>query len=388
MDNLTHTLCGAALAKTRLGKLSPFAMPTLIVAANLPDIDILARFWGEQSYLAAHRGITHSIVGVVALAIAMGIALFLIERRFAPGYRAGLGRAIGLSCVGLATHPLLDFTNSYGWRPFLPFDATWYYGDLLFIADPWIWLLFGAATALAGERTRRGSIWLSLAVVAAIAVMIAAKIDARAVASFGIGVAAIAVLRALKLGRRHADRVVAICGALFAAYLGFLAWAGHRAIELGRAAASPELAADAKFEKLVANPLAADPIGWRFFGVTEREILVTDVELARGAGTIRHLDRGVGDPLVERAFAADCTGVFRGFARLPFAQVIERADGKDVHLMDARYQLAPGADPFESASSSSFDSPPKTHSTTRPKKTWSSAVVEFDRDGRLLGCEH
>ena len=35
----------------------------------------------------------------------------------------------------MATHPILDYANNYGLRPFLPFDGAWYYGDVLFIFD-------------------------------------------------------------------------------------------------------------------------------------------------------------------------------------------------------------------------------------------------------------
>jgi inner membrane protein len=44
--------------------------------------------------------------------------------------------------------------NVYGVRWLMPFDGTWFYGDSLFIVDPWLWLLLGAAWLL-GRRLRR-----------------------------------------------------------------------------------------------------------------------------------------------------------------------------------------------------------------------------------------
>ena len=38
MDNLTHSLAGAVLGRMGFKRLSPRAMPALIVAANLPDL--------------------------------------------------------------------------------------------------------------------------------------------------------------------------------------------------------------------------------------------------------------------------------------------------------------------------------------------------------------
>ena len=40
MDNLCHTLTGAALGKAGLAERTRFGMATLMVAANLPDIDV------------------------------------------------------------------------------------------------------------------------------------------------------------------------------------------------------------------------------------------------------------------------------------------------------------------------------------------------------------
>jgi inner membrane protein len=43
------------------------------------------------------------------------------------------------------SHLLLDFTNNYGLRPFFPFNPRWYSGDLVFIAEPILWLIFALA---------------------------------------------------------------------------------------------------------------------------------------------------------------------------------------------------------------------------------------------------
>ena len=67
----------------------------------------------------------------------------------------------------MSTHPLLDYTNTYGLRPFLPWNPTWYYGDLLPIIDPYLdAVLFTGITA--GEMFRKNKrfiTWLSLGIV-------------------------------------------------------------------------------------------------------------------------------------------------------------------------------------------------------------------------------
>jgi inner membrane protein len=50
-----------------------------------------------------------------------------------------------LSALG---HLMLDWTNNYGLRPFYPFNAHWYSGNLVFIAEPVLWALLGAALAI------------------------------------------------------------------------------------------------------------------------------------------------------------------------------------------------------------------------------------------------
>ena len=46
MDNLTHSLAGAVLGQMGLKRKTGLAMPTLIIAANLPDIDAVAVLLG------------------------------------------------------------------------------------------------------------------------------------------------------------------------------------------------------------------------------------------------------------------------------------------------------------------------------------------------------
>ncbi len=70
MDNLTHSLVGLAAAKAGLERRSPYATFVCVAAANLPDIDIVALAGGLAFYFKHHRGITHSIVGTLALAVA------------------------------------------------------------------------------------------------------------------------------------------------------------------------------------------------------------------------------------------------------------------------------------------------------------------------------
>ena len=66
MFNSTHTLAGFTVARIGLDRWVPYATVTAVVAANLPDIEILSGLAGTGSYLDHHRGITHTFMGVPA----------------------------------------------------------------------------------------------------------------------------------------------------------------------------------------------------------------------------------------------------------------------------------------------------------------------------------
>src|ERR1044072_2396074 len=84
MDNLTHSLVGLTLAKAGLEKLSPGATTLCILAANAPDVDVAVLVFSDRwNYLQHHRGITHSIVGVCFLILALPIAFYLVDKLIA-----------------------------------------------------------------------------------------------------------------------------------------------------------------------------------------------------------------------------------------------------------------------------------------------------------------
>src|SRR5262249_31942847 len=67
------------------------------------------------------------------------------------------------STIASATHPLMDWTNNYGMRPLLPWSGRWFYGDLVFIVDPFILLLVGGAAFLAtSDRGPKIFLWAVL----------------------------------------------------------------------------------------------------------------------------------------------------------------------------------------------------------------------------------
>ena len=187
MDNLTHSLVGAVMGRMGLKRLSPRAMPALIIAANLPDIDsFIAKPLG-LSARTFHRGFTHGIGGLVTMPF-VAFAIVWIWEKFRPG-KEGPIKAGGLllACfLGALSHPLLDLMNTYGVRLLEPFSHRWFYGDTLFIMDPWIWLMLILGLEFSWRAERLGKDWRRPAAYAFSAVLayigVNAAISARAVA--------------------------------------------------------------------------------------------------------------------------------------------------------------------------------------------------------------
>jgi inner membrane protein len=188
LDNLTHSLVGALLGRTGLKRLTPYAMPALIVAANLPDIDsFVVRPLGLEP-IAEHRGFTHGIGGLLILPF-LTAAIFFLLQKFRPSKEGPIRLRGLLICCFVATlsHPLLDFITSYGTRLLEPFSHRWFYGDAIFIIDPWIWLLLILGLEMSWRAERLGKNWTSPAMWAFAAILgyvaVNFAISARAVAA-------------------------------------------------------------------------------------------------------------------------------------------------------------------------------------------------------------
>jgi inner membrane protein len=163
MDNLTHSLIGAALGQAGLKRRTGLAMPALILAANLPDIDAPCAIHGVES-LTMRRGITHGPISLVLLPLVLAGLLWAFDRWQAKRGKRPEGRApvhfgwlLGLCYLGTFTHPLFDWFNNYGIRLLEPFSSRWFYGDTLFIIDVWILAMLGLGLWLSLRRERRGA---------------------------------------------------------------------------------------------------------------------------------------------------------------------------------------------------------------------------------------
>jgi inner membrane protein len=183
MDNLCHTLIGAALGEAGLKRTTRFGNATLMIASNLPDVDVLV-FATATPSVAFRRGWTHGILADALLPPLLTAVMLFVASRRSAGEDTSHGPAVRplqlllLSYIGVLLHVLMDLLNTYGVRLLMPFSQRWFYGDVLFIIDPWLWLTLGAGIWLA--RYRRAPNWSRASLVLAASYVLAMLVGARA----------------------------------------------------------------------------------------------------------------------------------------------------------------------------------------------------------------
>jgi inner membrane protein len=340
VDPLAHTLVGAALARTRLARGVPLATTTLVAAANLPDVDVLAYVGGEDTALAFRRGVTHGPLGFALLPLVLvALVALATRRRRARGEPVPLGRIAALAYLGALTHPLLDLLNVYGVRLLAPFSGRWFYGDVLFIVDPWFWLILGIAVFLVREPTRPAlALWLAAAG-GATYLLLTRPLPPWANWLWCAALAVTLVARWLLREplRRRRESVAAAALALWLAYLGGMASAAlvarrQVAAELARRGVPP-------IERSMVAPVAVDPRPRDVVVELAEGYLFGDYSLATGelrlASTLEPAPPAT--PEVRAALADPAVRGFLGWARFPFVRVERAGDATRVHLLDGRY---------------------------------------------------
>jgi inner membrane protein len=240
-----------------------------------------------------------ALTGALLLVARMKIGRW---RHSPPAVRPG--QLLLLSAAAVLSHPMLDTLNTYGVRWLMPFSGRWFYGDVLFIVDPWLWLMLGGSLVWAWSRRRRNQYQASVPVTWALTLALI-YIGAMAIASI---VARRVVAR--EIGQQFGGAVLAV----------------------------------------MAGPLPLTPL-WRSFVVEQADhyrvgsfhwTRQPQLDLTRVVTYPRR------HPVQHPAYAlADSVVAFRrflGWARFPALAVQQTGPGEFlVHAVDLRYARAPGA---------------------------------------------
>jgi inner membrane protein len=149
------------MARSGLGRRTALGTATLLIGANLPDLDVLAYLDGPAGDLSFRRGWTHGIPALIVLPFVLTGLLLLFDRMVRRAGRAVLPSAVRpaqvllLAALSILSHPLLDTLNTYGVRWLMPFTGDGYYGDTLFLVDPWLWIML--AVGVLSSRRPQGA---------------------------------------------------------------------------------------------------------------------------------------------------------------------------------------------------------------------------------------
>lgn len=360
MDNLTHTLFAATLARTSLGHAGRGTTAVLVLASNAPDLDVVATIGGGLGYLDWHRGPTHGPLGVIVLGLVAAGLVWLAMRgreRASPGVRSGRAASLpmlaALGMLGVALHVTMDLPTSYGTRALSPFSSDWLTTDWMPIVDIYLLTLLGAGLVI-GRRTaaRRG---IAMAVLLLMAV--------------NYGVRAVAHGQAMALApQAFGPRLPLPCGVPPAPAV-LTRWEGR-----ARFPVPPESGGRCLLD-VAAIPTFLSPFRWQLIAQTSNAYELQAVDLWRdrgpGAGRPWRLSRRFPDhwtPAVVRAAESDVGRRFLSFSRFPAARSVLEEDGSTtVRWMDMRF--APG---------------PATPRVSPDRRSLFSAMIRVASDGRIL----
>jgi inner membrane protein len=364
MDPVTHSLTGAALSRAGLNRSTPLATATLVIAANAPDIDIVATAWGSYGSLALRRGITHGPIALLLLPFLVTAAVLSYDRlrRLRRQPDAAPARplpVLGLATLGVLTHPALDWLNTYGIRLLMPFSERWFYGDSLFIIDPWVWLILAAPLVGMYARGRRGTIlWAVFGIAAAVLVMLAPGVPPLARVIWLAAAAALLAHVVISRRRENTDGPAAGEAAptiAVAERRGLNSVRGARVavaaaavyillMVVADAAGSARVVTEAGAAGIVVDDVMLAPVPANPFG---GEVVIVSGEVYR-LGSFDWLSRphvrwggaipfGPRDEVVLATLRLQPVRDYLRWSRFPFVEVRDAPDGWVVRFGDARY---------------------------------------------------
>lgn len=343
MDNVTHTLFGATLARTPLARAGRGTTAALLLASNAPDVDIVAAVGGGSiKYLQWHRGPTHGPLGVVTLAVVTAVVVwagrrFYDRRRDVPPRSdpraetpladASFAMLFAVSLIGVVFHILMDLPTSYGTRVLSPFSWQWYAVDWMPIVD--IYMLMVMVASLFGrsnEAQRRAKAAIVLTLVAA-----------------NYGLRAMSHYQALELAPRlFGPTLPELCDAPPTEGSALESWPRPTP-------PSPPTPGRRCLVEIAAMPSFASPFRWRIIAQMSNAYEIHDIDLldsrfrnpdtdseAPWRLTLRYPN--VWTPAVDRAATTALGQAFLGFSRFPAARTALDAHGAaTVRWSDMRF---------------------------------------------------
>ena len=348
MDPLAHTLFGATMAEAGLKRKTALATATLVIGANIPDVDAVAMLVSSDYALLMRRGWTHGILALMVWPFILAGTMYGVDRLLTRwNKKKGRGRngpqmnprwLLGVAFLGVWSHPLLDWLNTYGVRLLMPFSETWFYGDTLFIVDPWLWLLAGAAVVLARSNSWKSiAAWIVLGTAATALVTTADIVPLAVKIIWSIGIAIIIFIRWLGRFQQFAQPVALSLLIITILYIAFMYTGARMTVKHAKSYLS---AKGVEAVVVMPNPVPARPLlrtgvaasDTHYYRFSVNWMKPESFEIPGEPIPIRPAGR-----IVEAAFSAPEVQGLRNWIRFPHYEVRELDGGWRVTIRDLRY---------------------------------------------------
>jgi inner membrane protein len=221
-------------------------------------------------------------------------------------------------------------------RWLLPFSERWSYGDAVFIIDPWIWLLLGAALLLSSEWSKQARIrWGVLAILATAAVTATGAVPVPAKL---IWIAGIGTLAGLQRARLRLDtsgvRALGLAAAVYVVLLVLI-----DPIETRIVRRQAERSGVTGIIDVMVAPAPANPFGSTFIIATENHYRFGSFRwLPAPAIRLDPAKVRVGrSSATDRAAHVGPMHDYLVWSRYPFFTVEQSVEGQVVRAGDLRY---------------------------------------------------
>lgn len=245
---------------------------------------------------------------------------------------------LGVAFLGVWSHPLLDLLNTYGVRLLMPFSDTWFYGDTLFIIDPWFWLLAGAGVVLARSESWFGiSGWIVLGTAVTALITTADVVPFFLKVIWLIGLSAIIIVRWSGRHRGATQPIAFTLLAILLLYIAFMITGSKLTASQARAQLTD---GGSEISQVMANPLPARIFIRTGIAASETHYYRFKINWLRPE-SFELDDEPIPieepDTIVEAALSSPDIRGFRNWMRFPAYEVEPLDDGWKVVIRDLRY---------------------------------------------------
>jgi inner membrane protein len=228
----------------------------------------------------------------------------------------------------------MDWTNNYGVRFLLPWDSRWFYGDLVFIIDPFLWLVLGGSAFLLASRTKLQRLaWLIIAAATSFLVIFGGGPGGLSNPtvlriSWITAIILLIVLFWQETGKRWGTKLALGAIVVVGLYIGTLSTVHRAALRQTKLEASA-IASERTEQvvKVAAMPTLANPFRWLSIVETDRATYRFNLSLLGGNSGRANLVRfekltGPAAAAVADAGNDPRSQVFLDFARFPVINVL------------------------------------------------------------------